>query len=61
MVDCLTTYKSAVSGHSGQLLAPKSLRSLPLYVLSLMKQVRTGICICEWIGVCVCVCEWGDG
>jgi hypothetical protein len=40
VVDCLGVYKSAVSGRSGELIAPNSLKYLPLYIVSLLKQVQ---------------------
>lgn len=45
VVDCLGVYKSVVSGRTGELLAPHSLRNLPLYIISLMKQVCYDYCI----------------
>ncbi|CAB4001484.1 transport Sec24B, partial [Paramuricea clavata] len=38
VVDCLGVYKSVVSGRSGEMIAPNSLKYLPLYILSLLKQ-----------------------
>lgn len=40
VVDCLGVYKTCVSARSGEMIAPNSLKHLPLYILSLLKQVR---------------------
>ena len=40
IVDCLGVYKTCVSARSGEMIAPNSLKHLPLYILSLLKQVR---------------------
>ena len=39
VVDCLGVYKSVISGRSGEMIAPSSLKYLPLYIISLLKQV----------------------
>lgn len=40
VVDCLGVYKTCVSARSGEMIAPISLKHLPLYIVSLLKQVR---------------------